>query len=161
MIIAGTGHRPKKLGGYEDEIFNRLVKFCEAELRRLSPKKVISGMAIGFDQALAQAAVNLDIPYIAAVPFRGQESKWPGKAVIFYHKLLKQAERVVYVSPGGFAAYKMHLRNGWMVDNCNLLLTLWDGIPSGGTYSCTEYAQQVDRAMVNAWERWVEFKKGA
>jgi hypothetical protein len=29
MIIAGTGHRPDKLGGYGDEVFNKLVSLAK------------------------------------------------------------------------------------------------------------------------------------
>ena len=58
MIIAGTGHRPNKLGGYGRYVFMRLVtvatRWMEEQLD--AGKEIeygISGMAIGFDQALA------------------------------------------------------------------------------------------------------------
>jgi len=76
MILSGTGHRPDKLGGYSDSAFDNLVKIAEDYLKESKPDKVISGMALGWDQALAEACVNLNIPFIAAVPFKGQESKW-------------------------------------------------------------------------------------
>ena len=47
------------------------------------------------------------------------------------------------VSPGEYAAFKMQVRNEWMVDQLNpatdLLLAAWDGSP-GGTGNCVKYA---------------------
>ena len=58
MNVAGTGHRPNKLGGYDDDIYQRLVTLAMTYLEETRPKRVISGMALGWDQALAEAAVN-------------------------------------------------------------------------------------------------------
>lgn len=55
MILAVTGHRPNKLGGYSKQAYRKLVKIAEVNLKKLNPDKVISGMALGWDQALAQA----------------------------------------------------------------------------------------------------------
>lgn len=55
MIVAGTGHRPNKLGGYGDDVFERLVALARTYLWHMEPWHVISGMALGWDQALAQA----------------------------------------------------------------------------------------------------------
>jgi hypothetical protein len=67
LIVAGTGHRPDKLGGYSDDAFNLLVKIAKHWLEMNKPTRVISGMALGWDQALATAAVEVDIPFVAAV----------------------------------------------------------------------------------------------
>jgi hypothetical protein len=36
-------------------------------------------MARGWDLALAKAAVELGLPLFAAIPFVGQESRWPAE----------------------------------------------------------------------------------
>ena len=46
-------------------------------LERARPDAVISGMALGWDQAVARATADLGIPWVAAITFEGQESKWP------------------------------------------------------------------------------------
>ena len=76
MIIAGTGHRPDKLGGYGLSQHTRLRAFAKSELKRSNPNRVISGMAAGWDLALADAAFILDIPFTAAVPFEGHDAMW-------------------------------------------------------------------------------------
>src|SRR5438105_861451 len=102
MIIAGTGHRPPRLGlGYADEDKQLLRRFAVDCLNlQHGLTKIISGGANGWDQAIAEAAAELGIPFIVAVPFVGQESKWPQKAQEQYRELLAKAEKVVTVSEG-------------------------------------------------------------
>ncbi len=99
MILAATGHRLDKLGGYDLLIQLDLLKFSKIVLPQLKPDKVISGMALGFDQAIAEAAYQLKIPYVAAVPFVGQESVWPEEAQIKYKYIDKV--KCLYLFVGG------------------------------------------------------------
>jgi uncharacterized phage-like protein YoqJ len=73
-------------------------------------------MALGCDIAFAKASLNLDSPFIAAVPFAGQESMWPPETRREYNNLLARAITVHVVTPGGYSAAKMQARNDWMVD---------------------------------------------
>lgn len=150
MIICGTGHRPDKLGGYGTAAGVRLVNLAEDWLEENKPDKVISGMALGWDYALAAAAFNLDIPFIAAVPFEGQEWRWPSESQRNFRVLLGVAERVVYVCEPGYAPWKMQKRNEWMVDNSDQVLALWNG-SSGGTANCIKYAEKVGKPIINLW----------
>lgn len=158
-IYAGTGHRPNKIGGYTPEAVNLLNMFAEEILKNVlpTPTKIISGMALGWDQALARAAVVLDIPFIAAVPFNGQESAWPYTSRLYYKNLLAKASKIHVVCPGGYSAWKMQERNKWMVDNCNILLALWDG-STGGTKNCVDYAQSMYKPIEPLWSRWEIFR---
>jgi uncharacterized phage-like protein YoqJ len=113
-------------------------------------------MALGWDQALAQAALDLQVPLIAAVPFEDQWTRWPEAARKRYFKLLEQAFAVEYVCQPGYAVWKLHKRNHWMVDHCDLLLALFNGSP-GGTASCIMYGRKVRRPIENSWPRWREF----
>ena len=45
MIVAGTGHRPSRLGGYDDYARGRLVDLARAALEKHQPDQVISDMA--------------------------------------------------------------------------------------------------------------------
>jgi len=157
MIIAGTGHRPNKLGGYGYDIYELLLKTASKAIDGFATK-VISGMALGWDQALAEAAINLNIPFIAAVPFRGQEGKWPPPSKRKYQKLISKADEVVYVCDDGYAPHKMQERNKWMVDNCDSVLALWDG-SAGGTSNCIIYAKSVKKKIVNLWPYWVKLNE--
>lgn len=154
--IAGTGHRPQKLGGFGEAANSTLRRFATAWLETLAPQCVISGMALGWDQALAQAAVDLDIPFVAAVPFEGQESRWPESSQREYQALLGHASDVVVVSSGSFSARSMQVRNEWMTDRCDLLLALYDGSASG-TGNCIRYADETGRDVLNLWASWQVF----
>lgn len=158
-ILAGTGHRPDKLGGYEPEAEELLTEYAVYILSSYKPKKVIVGMAMGWDMALAHACVRLGIPFIAAIPFKGQELRWRPAVQKIYHELLSKAIEVVVVCEGGYHPFKMNKRNEWMVDHCTRLLALWNGSP-GGTDNCIRYAKKVERNWINVWPGWESFNEG-
>lgn len=158
LILGVTGHRPDKLGGYDDNVFRDLVELARAHIANIGPHKVATGMALGWDQAVAQACVELGVPFVAAIPFRGQQSNWPYASQETYHRLLKKAERIVEVAPPGFAPWKMHLRNEWIVDASTMILALWNGT-SGGTGSCLQYARAQSRLIRNVWPQYEEIRR--
>ena len=157
MKLAFTGHRPNKLGGYSETVFTRLVALASATLRFYQPELVYTGMALGWDQAVAQACIETGIPFIACVPFSGQEGKWPDDSQRRFRDLIAKAQEVVVVSEGGYSAAKMQVRNEYMVDHADQLLALWDGT-SGGTANCVEYAKGKGLPIRNVWGSWVKFK---
>lgn len=150
MIISATGHRPHKLGGYTTEATNRLYNVAFGYLAVNRPDRVITGMALGWDQAVGWAAHDLRIPFTAAVPFIGQESKWNPTDQQRYNDLLQLADEVVYVSPDGYAPWKMQVRNKWMVDRGDKILAMWDGT-DGGTANCIRYAESIGKPVVNVY----------
>lgn len=103
MIVAFSGHRPQRLGGFSlpNPTYIKVCKAIDAKLRELKPTKVICGMALGVDSWAANIAIKLDIPFIAAVPFEGHERKWPESSQKTFHKLLSKACEKVIVSEGG------------------------------------------------------------
>lgn len=147
VVLAITGHRPQKLGGYAPcSLHTRVRAAIRSYFAQHHPARVITGMALGVDQWAAEAALELGVPFTAAVPFQGQEKLWPAPAQARYAQLLTAAAEVVVVSPGGYQPAKMHHRNEWMVDHATALLAVWDGTP-GGTGSCVAYAQRVGRRI--------------
>lgn len=153
MKIAGTGHRPNKLGGYSEEVFNHLVEIAENGLKQIKVTEVISGMALGWDMALAQAAINLNIPLIAAIPFKGQECKWNKKTQEYYNEILTKAKTIEIICEGEYSSDKMQIRNEWMVDHCDVLLSMYDDKKGGGTYNCVMYAKKVGKPMINLYNK--------
>ncbi|MGX7874377.1 hypothetical protein ACVDG5_017945 [Mesorhizobium sp. ORM6] len=152
MIIAATGHRPPKLGGYGDEVRIALRALATDYLKIEQPEETISGMALGWDHAFAEASVELGIPFTAAVPFDGHDLRWPPESQRRNAWLCSKAARVEIVSdiPGARA---MQQRNEWMVDRAHKMCGLWDG-SFGGTFNCIKYARKVGRPIDNLWPRW-------
>lgn len=165
MIVAATGHRPNKLGGWSREVHDALCGFALRALADRQPQGVISGMALGWDHAVAVASVRLGIPFVAAIPFEGQESRWSKQAQGDYHKLLLAAEMTHVVCSRervqdiGVAA-AMQARNEWMVDNATGVLALWNGDRSGGTFNCVQYAVAGRRRIENVWLDWEDWWDG-
>jgi uncharacterized phage-like protein YoqJ len=155
MIIAGTGHRPAKLGGYDPHIAKRLIDIASDALVTHQASTVISGMALGWDMAVAEAAINLDIPFHAYIPFAGQELVWPMSSKLVYNSLLRKAQQVIICSEGDFSKRAMQIRNERMVDNCDMLIALWDG-SNGGTANCLMYATQMHRRYINYWSQFID-----
>jgi uncharacterized phage-like protein YoqJ len=153
MIISFTGHRPNKLPdpetGYTlpNPCYNYVCQQTEQLLLELKPEYCISGMAIGFDQYAANVCLKLGIPFVAAVPFLGQEKRWKDSTQQAYHSLLNKALRVEIISEGGYSAHKMQIRNQYLVDHCDLLIACWNGDLSGGTYNCLQYAKTQNKEI--------------
>lgn len=153
MKLGITGHRPHpNLGGYDIpnptylKIYNALLE----NFKELNPECIVSGMAQGTDQWAVKAAIELGIPFIAAVPCDGHESMWPEESKKEYHRLLSLAQNVVVVSPGPYGyvrvgnknVNKMHIRNQWIIDNSDELLAVWNGYRQGGTFSAVRMAEK-------------------
>jgi uncharacterized phage-like protein YoqJ len=105
----------------------------------------ITGMALGADQVFATAAINLECEgikskVIAAIPFAGQEGKWPQPSRNMYNTILNRCAEVHFVCDPGYAAWKMQKRNCWMVDRASRVLAIWNGANKGGTWNCLTYA---------------------
>lgn len=105
-------------------------------------------MALGTDLIFVEECIQLGIPFIAAVPFKGQESRWPDESQNTYHRLLKRAQRVVYVDEdpmyhGDSYGSKLYMRNKWMVDRASIVIAVWNG-SSGGTANAVKSAIKRD-----------------
>lgn len=158
MIIGITGHRlGKYLGGYTfpNKVTDKVTKLLRRTFNELSESilepnlTIITGMAIGTDMIAAQLAVDMELPFIAAVPFIGQEKVWPEEHQKQYKSLLKKAKEVKIVSEGGFAGWKLQKRNEWIVDNCDVLVAVWHHTqPASGTYNCLKYARSIKKDTV-------------
>jgi uncharacterized phage-like protein YoqJ len=144
MILAVTGHRPNKLGGYAtpNPIHSCVVNALADHFRRVGPEKVICGMALGVDQWAAQICCDLGIPWVAAVPFHNfaESSPWPYHAKAAYARLIQEASEVVTVTDTRhYEPRLLQARNEWMVNHSDHLVAVWNGSP-GGTRNCINYA---------------------
>lgn len=154
MIYAGTGHRPDKLGGYTRRVDDALRELATVALKKHRPTLVLSGMALGWDMALAEAALEQGIPFVACIPFEGQESRWPPISRTRYNRLRYRAHEIVIVTDGGFTAEAMKERNRYMVNNSDAMFALWNGERIGGTAHCVAYAERQGKQIVNLWDTW-------
>jgi len=163
MIVSVTGHRPKSLGwGYRrDRRVTQVKQDIETHLKRYHATEVITGMALGFDQWVAETASNLKVPFIAAVPFRGQASSWPEPSRQHWRMLLSNAAQIFCVNISSVRPFTyeeflalevedvsyntvrrwLYARNTWMVKRADQVLTLWNGGPGGTKHTVLEAEQ--------------------
>lgn len=160
VIIAGTGHRPHKLGGYERALGIRCIRLAMdylKDFKKTRPiKAVISGMALGWDQSLAEAALLCQIPLLAYLPCRNMHKHWTSDDRDRWFRILNKASAVFSASKEDYVGpWTMQKRNEMMVDDCDMLLALWDG-SDGGTANCIGYANRKRKELeiINLWPRW-------
>ena len=149
ITCAFTGHRPEKLPWGENEQDSR----CQALQERIADaveqaylagfRHFVCGMARGCDTWFAQAVLSLkerwhDVTLEAAVPCADQAQRWPQADRRRYDAMLAECDQrtVLY---DHYVPGCMQQRNRYMVDHCDLLLAVHDGV-SGGTQSTLTYA---------------------
>lgn len=154
MTIAGTGHRPDKLGGYSEAAYRKLYLIALQWLEKHKPDRVISGMALGWDLALCEASIDCGIDTLAAVPFKGQELIWPKPTQQKYHHLINYCE-VKIISEGEYQVWMLQVRNKWMVDHCDKVLAMYNGGATGGTANCIHYAKSKGKTIINLYNKLV------
>jgi uncharacterized phage-like protein YoqJ len=146
--LAVTGHRPPKIGGYNQPniVSTAIRQGMHVALTTMRPEIVYIGMALGSDQMMAEVCIQLGIPFFACIPFLGFESRWPPHSQRRYNELLRYAADQIVVTPvRQYRAWYMQARNQWMVDRADRLLAVWNGVRDGGTWNCIRYAESVSK----------------
>ena len=153
MIIGVTGHRDAGQKPGELEEFARLFV---ARVTAEGATEIITGMALGWDMAVAEAADEIGLPFCAAIPFTGQDAHWkPADRNRHWH-LVRKASRYHVVCPLPLT-HAYIKRDRWIVDHCAELHALDSGRPSG-SHTTVLYAEEVGRKVVPLWGEWTRFQ---
>ena len=143
--IAVTGHRPNKLWGYDysHPSYVNMRNYFKTFLKNANCEVAISGMALGVDTVFALAVLDLKeegypIKLLCALPCLNQDCKWVEESRVLYHKILGRADEIAYITQETYTPECMQKRNEYMVDECNVLLAIWNRT-SGGTANCVRY----------------------
>lgn len=165
-VIAFTGHRPPKLGGYGiTETKSWLSNVISDKLREYAlkgPIGVMSGCAQGTDQIAAFEAwllkrEGLDVKLTMVMPYPSFGENWPWQAWKHLEWLLDQADQRIVVSQGPYEVWKLQARNEYLVDYSNLLIAVHDG-SSGGTDNTIKYAISKGRPFLRVNPRTKQTK---
>lgn len=159
MKIAFTGHRPNKLNNDYDlstmgthfikmDIFKAVNEYLrENNIKGLENFSFIVGGALGIDTLVALSAIEWGVKFTLAVPCANQDKMWPQKSKNIYLDIMSKADTVHYVSKDAYNNTCMQKRNEWMVDNCDVLIAVWDG-SNGGTKNCIDYAVKQGKKII-------------
>lgn len=156
MRLGVTGHRPPDLGGYSDEAFQLLVTVAKEQLTRILPEEVITGMALGWDQAVALACWEMSIPYAAYIPFEEQAKAWPKSSRFQWATLRDHASREVVVGGKKYSLEAMHARNQRVVEDSEVMLANYNGYPYSGTAHAIGLAEKRGIQIINVYPNWKE-----
>lgn len=162
LTLSLTGHRPKELWGYnlnsdeykklEDLLYNLII----AGLEKAEVVECHSGMALGADTVWAQAIVRARsenpgrVTFVAEIPYADQGSKWPKQSKDHFDNLLTHADnKVIYAEK--YFGYCMQLRNIGMIDACDYLIAVWDGVikEKSGTSNAMKYAMENNKKVLH------------
>lgn len=149
--IGVTGHRKllkPEAAVYEctKGVFQKLLAHRNLPINKV---RVLTGMALGFDQLVCDVCFELGIPYVACVPCDNQDALWTPSQQAAYAVRIGRAQEVVNVSPGPYEAWKMHARNGYIVNNSIEMVAHWDGFFAGGTGGCMKLVKGKKRPWSN------------
>ena len=137
MKVAITGHRPGRIAGQEQGI----KEWVKDYLSKVDCTEAYSGMAMGTDQIFAKVVEDMEIPLICCYPYRRNN----------FHPVEQQinnkAKDVRFISEE-YSKQSYWIRDKYMVDNCDVLLAVFDGNKEGGTWITVDYAQRIGKPIV-------------
>lgn len=140
MNIAVTGHRPQRLKGKEKEISAWIYEILLELQKEEAINAAYNGVAAGADQLFAMACIDLGIPLVNVFPYKRAH----------YHSqelyIMENGKNINYQTEYSRDSYAK--RDFYMVDNCDVLIAVWDGQSGGGTYLTKEYARQQGKKII-------------
>ena len=154
FVIAGTGSRSLILDeGKMNKVQEYLIDLLtQAKAKHGNNLVVISGMAEGFDEALARAAMCVGVTLIAAIPNKGYSAYyWRNNSQLKVDRMDSFQELAGYAHRSGGVHYvcgkdiyvngkhSNFVRNEWMADRADVV---WVYNPiSKGTAQCYNYCR--------------------
>lgn len=158
MIIGVTGHRPKYMPCKYDELDRWAIKVKSSirpMLESIQPDALISGMALGWDMWMAEAALELGIPLHCYLPYPGQGSHWHKTAKERFYSILERSSKL-HCTSGYYSKSCYFDRDKEVVNDSDFIMALWSGFEGGGTYYTLKYAKDCGKDICNFWGRYDE-----
>lgn len=147
MKIALTGHRPERLNLPADELnakWDRIGKWIAGQYESF-PKPITAycGMADGSDMKFGLTLSEFDdVHLVCVLPCKDYNKKHP-----YFSRLRQRANDWVELSDKFYKGCDS-VRDQFMVDNCDVLLAIWDGNKSGGVWSTIRKAQKSGKQVI-------------
>ena len=155
-----TGYRPQKMPFKLSRSDGNFVDFENKLLDGIMSlvgencKIFYTGMAMGFDILAAEnilllkkAMPNLDVKLVCVIPFESQNIGYSAYWQKKYNFILENADEKIILSEKYYSGC-YQVRNKYMVDNCDFVLTWYDG-KAGGTRNTLDYAVKQGRQIFN------------
>lgn len=139
-----SGHRPEKLQMSEKEVKKLLEKAID-EATADGYVTFISGMAPGVDVWAAEIVLkrkrkNKNLHLVCALPHPGFEKRRSEQEKQIFKYILEKADLVKFINDHYFSGC-YQVRNTWMVDRSNLVISVFNG-QKGGIKNTIDYAMK-------------------
>jgi hypothetical protein len=147
MIITGIAHPPSRLREKKEIPSLELSFLAVRAFQEYPATRLVTNLAPGWDQALAKAAIEFEIPYTVTVPLSRTESLRHPDVSKLYKELLANADEARNVKdPTGESL--------WRVTQADLILALWDYEFQGEVFTQIDGALRMGKQVVNLWPDW-------
>lgn len=156
LAITITGHRSKDLvdaAGRPLPLASAIASFFGRAAARAvaggcDTVNVVTGGALGVDQALAEAVAShrvvdgIAFRSVIVLPFPPKVlgASWRPEEVARLERLVATADEVRGPLADTYQTWVLHARNKAMVDISAMVVAFWSGKRAGGTYACLTYA---------------------
>ncbi|MDO5478070.1 MAG: SLOG family protein [Clostridia bacterium] len=148
LVCAFTGHRE-----IPEEDFERVRDFTKKTVDLLVARGVnrfITGGAAGYDMLAAEIVIEAkkyaSVKLVVAVPCKGQDRYYKKCDRERYRRIIDMADEVEILS-GHYFDGCMHIRNRYMVDNSDFLVSYCTR-DSGGSYYTRDYARKKGKYVI-------------
>ena len=130
--IAVTGHRYQRIKGQEKRIEKWIEEYIIIISQFYGRVILIDGVAQGVDQIAALVALKMGVQVSCYFPYR--------KKLYGVQEYIAENAAEVRFIRDKFQIGCYIERDRRMVDDCDLLLAVWDGKKNGGTWQTYKYA---------------------
>jgi hypothetical protein len=147
MIITGFAHSPSRLREKKEIPSLELTFLAVRALQEYQATLLVTTLAPGWEQALAKAALELEIPYTVEVPSPRMNHFWHPDSEKLYKELLADAKETrLPAEPAGDPYAR--------IAQADLILALWDYEFQGEIYRMVNCALRMGKKVTNLWQDW-------
>jgi hypothetical protein len=153
LKISGIAPGLSRLYNRNGPAFDELVYLATQALQLYRATTLITSLYQVWDQALAKAALHLDIPIQIALPYRDRELFMRINNPQLYRDLLAKAENNECLSETFHDTVDIDCHR-WRATRSDLVMALWDYDFCGDTFQVIDHALKAGKQVVNLWEDW-------
>jgi hypothetical protein len=166
--VAGVGLRPERLthlgaaiwypsnAEWYEHMHRRLRRLAVVALKRHRAGAVLSTLALGWDTALAEAALELDLPLRLRLPFERPQASWSDVQRQRFGRVHAKAAEVRVLHRGRGAGWKRARALAEAAAEADLLLALWDA-EDASVRRLLGKAGAAGTEVVNLWASWQRY----
>lgn len=140
LKVAITGHKLERIRGQERKIKEWLSEQIGNLVKQYKDVVILDGMADGVDQIAAFVALEQGAAVSCYFPYKEKMSR----SQLY---ISEKAMEIKYISQEFFEEC-FTKRDRKMIDDCDMVIVVWDGKIGGGTYSTYQYALEKNKKIL-------------